>query len=120
MSESSVQKPKIPQRPPPPDYSEEEISSSSEDESGLEKEANAKTTSPDQGVSAEKEERDSPSPPPPAAVSIPPFGSAPSEDEQALKEKFRKFWMESIAEGFKDDLEELRKASRHKDSSTGA
>lgn len=26
-----------------------------------------------------------------------------------MKEKFRKFWMTSVAEGFRDDLEELRK-----------
>ncbi|KAF8554666.1 hypothetical protein OG21DRAFT_1597219 [Imleria badia] len=51
--------------------------------------------------------RDSPSPQP---NDIPPFvpQNAP-ESEQALKEKFRKFWMASIAEGFKDDLEEIRK-----------
>lgn len=53
-------------------------------------------------------QRDSPSPQP--TVEIPPFilPNAP-ESEQALKEKFRKFWMASIAEGFKDDLEEIRK-----------
>lgn len=53
-------------------------------------------------------QRDSPSPQP--AVDIPPFipPNTP-ESEQALKEKFRKFWMASIAEGFKDDLEEIRK-----------
>jgi ribosome assembly protein 3 len=32
--------------------------------------------------------------------------------EKALKEKFRKFWMASVADGFKDDLEEIRKVSR--------
>jgi hypothetical protein len=26
-----------------------------------------------------------------------------------FKDKFRKFWMTSIADGFKDDLEEIRK-----------
>lgn len=53
-------------------------------------------------------QRDSPSPQ--HNVDIPPFipNNAP-ESEQALKEKFRKFWMASIAEGFKDDLEEIRK-----------
>ena len=52
--------------------------------------------------------RDSPSPQP--NVDIPPFipPNAP-ESERALKENFRKFWMASIAEGFKDDLEEIRK-----------
>ncbi|KAF8550266.1 hypothetical protein OG21DRAFT_1514220 [Imleria badia] len=53
-------------------------------------------------------QRDSPSPQP--KVDIPPLvtPNAP-ESEKALKEKFRKFWMASIAEGFKDDLEEIRK-----------
>ena len=53
-------------------------------------------------------QRDSPSPQP--NVDIPPFilPNAP-ESEKALKERFRKFWMASIAEGFKDDLEEIRK-----------
>ncbi|KIO10817.1 hypothetical protein M404DRAFT_54738, partial [Pisolithus tinctorius Marx 270] len=52
--------------------------------------------------------RNSPSPPPPSTVTIPPFinPDSPPEDELALKEKFRKFWMASLAEGFKDDLEE--------------
>jgi hypothetical protein len=29
--------------------------------------------------------------------------------EQLMKERFRKFWMASIADGFRDDLEEIRK-----------
>jgi len=53
-------------------------------------------------------QRDSPSPQP--VMDIPPFISPNTlENEQVLKEKFRKFWMASIAEGFKDDLEEIRK-----------
>jgi ribosome assembly protein 3 len=32
-----------------------------------------------------------------------------AQQEQILKEKFRKFWMTSVADGFKDDLEEIRK-----------
>ncbi|KAI6168934.1 hypothetical protein EDD17DRAFT_1772630 [Pisolithus thermaeus] len=51
--------------------------------------------------------RDSPSPPPPSVVATPPLINPGSpEDELVLKEKFRKFWMASLAEGFKDDLEE--------------
>ena len=56
----------------------------------------------------------SPSPP---TVEIPPLlpsnpvTDAEKEKEKALKEKFRKFWMASIADGFKDDLDEIRKAS---------
>lgn len=30
-------------------------------------------------------------------------------NEQVLKERFRKFWMVSVADAFKDDLEEIRK-----------
>lgn len=26
-----------------------------------------------------------------------------------MKDKFRKFWMTSVADGFKDDLEQIRK-----------
>ena len=29
--------------------------------------------------------------------------------EQQLKDKFRQFWMSAIADGFKDNLEEIRK-----------
>jgi ribosome assembly protein 3 len=32
-----------------------------------------------------------------------------AQKEQILKDKFRKFWMASVADGFKDDLEEIRK-----------
>jgi len=31
------------------------------------------------------------------------------QDEQVLKDRFRKFWMASVADGFKDDLEQIRK-----------
>ncbi|KAL4082151.1 hypothetical protein V8B97DRAFT_170850 [Scleroderma yunnanense] len=115
VSTSSVQKSKIPLKPPPPDASEEDPSSSSSSPSSSEpeKEVDENSTIPDHGVpqpSVEKHERDSPSPPPPTAVAIPPFmAPGSSEDEQVLKEKFRKFWMASLAEGFKDDLEQLRK-----------
>jgi ribosome assembly protein 3 len=51
----------------------------------------------------------SPSPSPPPAQ-LPPFLNPGDEvHEKAMKEKFRKFWMASIADGFKDDLEEIRK-----------
>ncbi|KAF8815803.1 hypothetical protein BYT27DRAFT_7033408, partial [Phlegmacium glaucopus] len=29
--------------------------------------------------------------------------------EKELKDRFRQFWMTSVADGFKDDLEEIRK-----------
>lgn len=41
---------------------------------------------------------------------LPPNTSADYEArEQAMKHKFRQFWMSSLAEGFKEDLEEIRK-----------
>lgn len=58
--------------------------------------------------------RRSPSPDIPAAE-IPSFiplnssGEMDTQKEQALKDKFRNFWMASVADGFKDDLEEIRK-----------
>jgi len=54
----------------------------------------------------------SPTPPP---ADIPPFlpsqtgTDAAKEREKEMKEKFRKFWMASVADAFKDDLEEIRK-----------
>jgi len=39
------------------------------------------------------------------------------ERETALRERFRKFWMGSVADAFKDDLEQLRKV-RDTSSST--
>ncbi|EKM76090.1 hypothetical protein AGABI1DRAFT_131609 [Agaricus bisporus var. burnettii JB137-S8] len=55
----------------------------------------------------------SPSPPPTNIPSFIPPRNDPSteEKEREMKEKFRKFWMTSVAEGFRDDLEELRKES---------
>ncbi|KAF8511067.1 hypothetical protein BU17DRAFT_54899 [Hysterangium stoloniferum] len=55
----------------------------------------------------------SPTPPSTAIPSLLPHSTAnvPSENEKALKEKFRTFWMSSVADAFKDDLEEIRKES---------
>ncbi|KAF8056597.1 hypothetical protein FPV67DRAFT_643353 [Lyophyllum atratum] len=55
----------------------------------------------------------SPSPSPPPAE-IPPFinETDPKDknfQEEMMKAKFRKFWMASAADGFRDDLEEIRK-----------
>ncbi|KAF5375632.1 hypothetical protein D9757_008509 [Collybiopsis confluens] len=67
----------------------------------------------------------SPGPIPPSAVRIPSFlperqakdddvemSSSKEKDdsESALQEKFRQFWMSSIVDGFKDDLDVIRKA----------
>lgn len=60
----------------------------------------------------------SPSPSPPSAA-LPSF--LPSENaedydgskEKELQNRFRQFWMTSVADGFKEDLEEIRKVSRY-------
>lgn len=60
----------------------------------------------------------SPSPSPPSAA-LPSFlPSENAEDDVGSKEKelqnrFRQFWMSSVADGFKEDLEEIRKVSRY-------
>ncbi|KAF8164739.1 hypothetical protein B0H34DRAFT_641986, partial [Crassisporium funariophilum] len=54
----------------------------------------------------------SPSPPPTAIPSFLPSeaaGNDSASQEQQLKDRFRQFWMSSMADGFKDDLEEIRK-----------
>lgn len=59
--------------------------------------------------------RKSPSPSPPPSK-IPSFlptlesaGQDVVEQEKVMKERFRTFWMSSVADGFKSDLEEIRK-----------
>ncbi|KDQ28735.1 hypothetical protein PLEOSDRAFT_1038651 [Pleurotus ostreatus PC15] len=53
--------------------------------------------------------------PSPQPVPIPSFLPSQAEaaevveQEKVLKERFRRFWMSSIADAFKDDLEEIRK-----------
>jgi ribosome assembly protein 3 len=60
----------------------------------------------------------SPSPSPPSAA-LPCFlPSENAEDDVGSKEKelqnrFRQFWMSSVADGFKEDLESIRKVSRY-------
>ena len=52
----------------------------------------------------------SPSPPPADAPPfLPPEGSSNrAQDEQALRNRFRQFWMASVADAFADDLEQIR------------
>jgi ribosome assembly protein 3 len=52
----------------------------------------------------------SPSPPPAGAPPfLPPEGSSNrAQDEQALRNRFRQFWMASVADAFADDLEQIR------------
>ncbi|KAI6105094.1 hypothetical protein EDD17DRAFT_297395 [Pisolithus thermaeus] len=91
-------------------------SSSSDDDSEADNEVTEKAASPQPDITGPSTKgptspaRDSPSPPPPSVVATPPLINPGSpEDELVLKEKFRKFWMASLAEGFKDDLEVIRK-----------
>ncbi|TFK53384.1 hypothetical protein OE88DRAFT_1244701 [Heliocybe sulcata] len=97
----------------------DESSSSSDSDSASDSEADLprvkENVRDDKNTSQEaRSRRRSPSASPPAAT-IPPFpptsgvSGQESVDEQALKEKFRKFWMSSIADGFKDDLDVTRK-----------
>ncbi|KAF5309255.1 hypothetical protein D9619_012696 [Psilocybe cf. subviscida] len=54
----------------------------------------------------------SPSPPPVALPSFLPSGEDAEESvvqEKELKDRFRQFWMSSVADGFRNDLEEIRK-----------
>jgi len=55
----------------------------------------------------------SPSPPPATLPSFLPSSENAKNDaesrEKELEDRFRQFWMTSVADGFKDDLEEIRK-----------
>jgi ribosome assembly protein 3 len=69
-----------------------------------------------QNVTPKTPRQVSPSPSPPSAA-LPSFlPSENAEDDSGSKEKelqnrFRQFWMSSVADGFKEDLEEIRKVS---------
>ncbi|KAG9309848.1 hypothetical protein JVU11DRAFT_10228 [Chiua virens] len=96
------------------DESEDDESSSSDDpqnDSEPDQEEVADVAAPQRPHKpgrGEPPQRDSPSPEP--NVDIPPLVTPDVPgSEQVLKEKFRGFWMAAIAEGFKDDLEEIRK-----------
>ncbi|KAJ6544347.1 cytochrome P450 [Mycena capillaripes] len=114
---------KAPTLPPPAQSSSEEDSSSSSSSSESETDSDSDSASdsaPVGGTSSAKPalvavpppRRDSPSPPPPSAALptfIPPPQESTHEDaEQLMKARFKKFWMASVADGFKDDLEEIR------------
>jgi hypothetical protein len=54
----------------------------------------------------------SPSPiPPPVPSFLPtgPDGSVDTDSERQLKDRFRKFWMHSVADAFQDDLVQIHK-----------
>ncbi|KAF9446801.1 hypothetical protein P691DRAFT_159661 [Macrolepiota fuliginosa MF-IS2] len=104
---------------PVEESSESESDSESSDSSSSESEASippstsrataVKPAAPQK--SAKLRRSPSPSPPPAEIPSFLPSRDDPNaeEKEKQLKEKFRKFWMSSVADGFRDDLEEIRK-----------
>jgi len=62
----------------------------------------------------------SPSPTPapvPSFLPTKPDGSVDTEGEQQLKDRFRKFWMQSVADAFQDDLVQIHKVGGHKEKS---
>ncbi|KAH9853303.1 hypothetical protein C2E23DRAFT_884901 [Lenzites betulinus] len=94
---------------PPSESSSSSSSSDSESESDAGPETRSLHAAPN--VTSSKPARRSPSPtPPPTAVpSFLPEKGVSEQEEQVLKDRFRKFWMASVADAFKDDLEEIRK-----------
>ncbi|KAF7305843.1 Rsa3 domain-containing protein [Mycena chlorophos] len=124
-SSSEIDVPVAPKAPPIPvktaepsssaDDSDEESSSGS-DSSSSDSDTGPYTTKsmPTKGAptTTRLQRRDSPSPPPqsPTLPSFLPPPDSPNvvDAEKEMKERFRKFWMASVADGFKDDLEQLR------------
>lgn len=107
---------------------EDSSSSSESSESGSESDSSSDEESVHQGDDVEmldasgptrkygKQERTvysrSPSPSPAPIPSFLPTkldGSADTEGEQQLKNRFRKFWMQSVADAFQDDLGQIHK-----------
>ena len=102
-------------QPEPEKPAEESSSSDSDSESERDSDSDvepARELSPQAAPQVQPRRPPSPTPPP---STIPPFagskeaGEQRREDEQVLKERFRRFWMASVADAFKDDLEEIRK-----------
>ncbi|GLB33189.1 putative ribosome-assembly protein 3 [Lyophyllum shimeji] len=125
-SDSETGEPSRPSKPTAPPISQPEASSSSSEtssDSSSDSEIEPEPTipagptpiarQPNAVTKARPVGRTSPSPSPPPGE-IPSFihTTDPAEkesQEQLMKAKFRKFWMASVADGFKDDLEEIRK-----------
>jgi len=92
--------------------SDSETSSSSSEEDNNSKVLKDNAENPQKQT--RRELSPSPSPPPADLPSFLPPINANDENkgetkEQELKKKFRQFWMSSVADAFRDDLEELRK-----------
>ena len=100
--------------------SESDSSSSSEKEAGHEEDDVEMLDASASTKRSGKQERiaysRSPSPIPAPVPSFLPTksdGSVDTESEQQLKDRFRKFWMESVADAFQDDLTQIHKVGRH-------
>ncbi|KAF8273549.1 hypothetical protein EI94DRAFT_1826002 [Lactarius quietus] len=105
---SSVEEPSSPSS----SSSSSPSSSDSEDDS-LHESSALPTVSQAPFVKSQGAKARSPSPSPPP-VDLPPFlppagSSNRAEEEQALRDRFRQFWMASVADAFSDDLEQIRK-----------
>lgn len=116
-----------------PEEKEKEESSDSDSDSDSSEDSDSDSSSEDAQPVLPKNDgprirSDSPGPIPPSASRIPSFlpsnshesneksvqggqqkGTETKEAEEALREKFNKFWMSSLVEGFKDDLDTIRK-----------
>ncbi|KAG8725876.1 hypothetical protein FRC12_023942 [Ceratobasidium sp. 428] len=101
-------------------------SSESSSESSSDSDAGGSTQSasgPPPTAAKPKRRQESRSPSPPSTA-IPPFLPVPGTEgaqkrEEELRARFRKFWMASIADGFRDDLEELHKEPNLSESRLG-
>lgn len=90
--------------------SEESSSSDSSDASSSSSSSTAPVRAKPSAAPEVRSRERSPSPPP-TTNAIPPFLSPedPSQGDAVLRARFKKFWMASVADAFKNDLEELRK-----------
>lgn len=96
------------------DSDSSESSSSDEEDDAIAKLSRGRQP---QNITPKTARQFSPSPSPPSAAlpSFLPSGDAGDDagsKEKELKDRFRQFWMTSVADGFKDDLEEIRKVFR--------
>ena len=104
----------LPTQPVPEESSESSDSSSSSEDSDA---SSTKSTSPvpatrtAPSVAPQTAPRERSPSPPPTTNAVPSFLSPEdsSQDEAILRARFKKFWMASVADAFKSDLETLRK-----------
>jgi ribosome assembly protein 3 len=71
---------------------------------------NARLKSPHRtGTGPQSRSPSPPSPTIPSLVTLKPTTDEEKQRDAQLREKFRKFWMASVADAFKDDLEKIQK-----------